>query len=77
MNKRKARRELSFRRAMPVTEVVGFANDRYTCPRCPRCLLTMDREYMHFCDRCGQKLDWTAFPRATLVRLVNGEKNTL
>lgn len=27
-------------------------------PVCPRCYISMEREYMAFCDRCGQKLAW-------------------
>ena len=27
-------------------------------PVCPRCNICMEREYMAFCDRCGQKLAW-------------------
>ena len=54
-------RELCFRRPMPVTEVVHFSHSSGSFPRCPRCRLTMDREYMSFCDRCGQKLDWSCF----------------
>ena len=27
-------------------------------PVCPRCKVTLEREYMGFCDRCGQRLDW-------------------
>lgn len=30
-------------------------------PVCPRCDCTLDREYMRFCDRCGQKLRWEWF----------------
>lgn len=59
--------ELSFRRPMPVTEVALFARDRFPYPRCPRCHRTMDREYMSFCDRCGQKLDWTQFQEMATV----------
>ena len=29
--------------------------------RCPRCGSTMDREYQLFCDRCGQRLNWSRF----------------
>ena len=25
---------------------------------CPRCDVTLDREYQTFCDRCGQRLNW-------------------
>ncbi len=33
----------------------------YTYPVCPRCKTTMEREYMAFCSRCGQKLDWSRY----------------
>ena len=28
-------------------------------PQCPRCGTTMQREYQLFCDRCGQRLNWS------------------
>ena len=59
--------ELSFRRPMAVTEVVLFPRDTYPYPRCPRCHRTIDREYMSFCDRCGQKLDWSELDIAATV----------
>lgn len=59
--------ELRFRRAMAVTEVVYFSPSTGSFPRCPRCHQTIDREYMHFCDRCGQKLDWTSFEDSAAV----------
>ncbi len=30
-------------------------------PQCPRCEITMEREYQLFCDRCGQRLNWSGF----------------
>lgn len=36
-------------------------------PICPRCSRTLDREYMHFCDRCGQRLAWEMYEFATVV----------
>lgn len=59
--------ELSFRRPMPVVEAVRFSPGEFPYPRCPRCRLTLDREYMHFCDRCGQRLDWSGFADAVLI----------
>ena len=46
-----------YRMKRPVTEVMLFpdGNGYYVCPRCH---VTMEREFMHFCDRCGQHLDW-------------------
>ena len=30
-------------------------------PLCPRCGTTMERVYQLFCDRCGQRLNWSGF----------------
>lgn len=34
---------------------------------CPRCDMLLDREYMHFCDRCGKRLSWMLFRFAQVV----------
>ena len=31
---------------------------------CPRCDITMEREYQAFCDRCGQRLNWANIEKA-------------
>lgn len=50
---------ISYRLPRPVTEIVQYASG--AChPICPRCNIPMEREYMNFCDRCGQKLNWSA-----------------
>ena len=61
--------ELSFREPMPVTQIRCF---RYLSgvtgfPVCPQCGITMEREYQSFCDRCGQRLDWKGFSKATII----------
>ena len=33
---------------------------------CPRCDVTLDREYQTFCDRCGQRLNWKHITKANL-----------
>ena len=48
----------AYRVPLPVTEMRTFPNGS-SYPVCPRCASTMDREYMCFCDRCGQKLSWS------------------
>lgn len=58
--------EISFRQPMPVSEVFLFSSgNSYSV--CPRCHLTLEREYQCFCDRCGQALDWSAFAEATII----------
>ena len=55
-----ARSQLSYRVAMQVTELAVFpgALGRPTYYVCPRCDVTMEREYQSYCDRCGQRLAW-------------------
>ena len=48
---------ISFRIPLTVSEYRQF-NDREGYWVCPRCDITLDREYQAYCDRCGQCLDW-------------------
>lgn len=55
-----------YRLPLPVTKVlVLLCGDRY--PICPRCNCPADREYMRFCDRCGQHLSWELFDYAKVI----------
>ena len=36
-------------------------------PICPRCDCSMDREYMRYCDRCGQRLSWERYDTAAVI----------
>ena len=56
---------VSYRVPLPVTKVIAYANTTY--PVCPRCAVSLDREYMSFCDRCGQKLNWDLFEHAMVI----------
>lgn len=58
---------ISYRKPMVVNEVVFFpiADGQYA--RCPRCKITMEREYARYCDRCGQRLDWDGYDDALIV----------
>jgi len=61
---------LTYRRPMRVRELMvfecGFQTDSYYV--CPRCRITMEREFMAYCDRCGQHLDWKRFSWAKVIR---------
>lgn len=56
---------LEYRRPMQVCEIMVLSKTGWAV--CPRCGVTMDRERMAFCDRCGQRLDWSAYKRAKIV----------
>lgn len=52
---------MSYRAPRHVTKFRVYRNgDSY--PICPRCGMCIDREYVNFCDCCGQRLDWRLFP---------------
>lgn len=57
----------SYRHERSVTEVVVFSNAdaHYVCPRCKA---TLEREFVSFCDRCGQHLSWKGYRKAKIVR---------
>ena len=57
---------IGFRTPMPVAEILQLKNgDVY--PVCPRCRATFEREYMHYCDRCGQALNWKKYRKAKVI----------
>jgi hypothetical protein len=58
---------VSYRIAMPVTKMVQYHTSGDCYPLCPRCRQSMDREYMSYCDRCGQKLSWEQLDNATIL----------
>jgi len=61
--------QLLYRLPMVVSEVHVFhtAFGRTGYPVCPRCGRTMEREYMSFCSRCGQRLDWKDYESARIT----------
>ena len=56
----------SFRQPMPVTEVMIF-KDGSCYYVCPHCSITMECEFMGFCDRCGQHLGWKDYKKAKKI----------
>lgn len=57
---------VSYRIPLPVLEIVLIrSGDSYAV--CPRCDSLLDREYMGYCDRCGQCLAWELFDYAKVV----------
>lgn len=57
---------LSYRVSRMVTEVICFRRSGARFARCPRCRETLAREYVAFCDRCGQRLDWSELEQAVI-----------
>ena len=61
--------ELQYRFPMQVGAIMVFPDihEYPSFPVCPRCNITLDREYMHYCDRCGQCLSWKHYKDAIIV----------
>lgn len=58
---------LTYRISMPVSQIFRLpGGDSY--PVCPRCGSCLDREYLGFCNCCGQKLSWAGLPAAKVYR---------
>ena len=57
---------VSYRLPMMVTEMKVYWNGSsyYVCPRCK---ITMEREFSGYCDRCGQKLGWKEYRKAKII----------
>lgn len=58
---------VSYRIAIPVTKIVQYHASGYCYPMCPRCKQSIEREYMGYCDRCGQKLSWEKIENAKIL----------
>ena len=66
-----------FRQALPVTELMVFQSH---CGEtgyyvCPGCAMTIEREFMSFCNHCGQKLDWSGYKK--VKKIFPGQQTTL
>lgn len=59
----------SYRVSMDVIHLRQYRSrfETFAFPVCPRCDLTLDREYQAYCDRCGQCLSWKKFSEATVL----------
>lgn len=70
LNKHNLYQELSYRLPKTVTEAFFCKlNDGFNAyPICPTCKISFEREFQCYCDRCGQKLDWTGFNYDTCIR---------
>lgn len=60
----------SYRQAMKVKELMRFASD-FGYFVCPRCRTTLERDFVAYCDRCGQCLDWSGYRKVKIIYLQN------
>ena len=56
----------AYRIPLQVKKLIQFKGG-YSYPVCPRCDRSIDREYMQYCDRCGQRLGWEHLADARVV----------
>lgn len=58
---------LSYRIARTVLRAVWYETAGDCYPLCPRCARELEREYVRFCDRCGQRLDWGTYEKVLMI----------
>lgn len=59
---------MSYRIAIEVKEIIRRGNgDMF--PLCPRCRSSLEREYMSYCNVCGQHLGWKKFSDAKITKM--------
>lgn len=56
----------SYRIPMQVTHLRVYGTTAFYI--CPRCHITMEREFMSYCDRCGQCLGWRYYKKAVVLK---------
>ncbi len=54
-----------FRVPKMVSDLMIFQNVSFFV--CPQCGITLEREFMKYCDRCGQRLDWRGHKNPRIV----------
>ena len=59
---------VAYRIPLPVVEIILYKSG-CSYPICPRCRLSLEREYMEFCDRCGQHLSWELFDCSKIIQV--------
>ena len=59
----------AYRTPMMVKKIMifEFKDQSFGYYICPRCNVSMEREFTSFCDRCGQALDWKEYKKAVPV----------
>lgn len=55
-----------YRKAWCIEEIMVFPNGMgyYVCPRCR---ITLEREFVAYCDRCGQHLGWKGYRKVRVI----------
>lgn len=63
--------QASYRTAMQIAEFMVYKSpgpEEVGYFVCPRCHVTLEREFVPFCDRCGQRLSWKGYKHAKVIR---------
>ena len=60
---------ISFRTPVAVTEILLTVKGNLF-PVCPSCKITLEREFQHYCDRCGQCLNWKHYNKAQIIKKI-------
>lgn len=56
----------TYRQELLVEELMMFSDGMgyYVCPRCH---ITLERDFVSYCDRCGQRLGWRRYKHVKII----------
>lgn len=62
----KKKQDINANYRTPLRVIMIRKVSQFYYPVCPRCDVSLEREYQAYCDRCGQALSWKGFRNAEL-----------
>ena len=62
-----AQESVSFRKKLPIRELVLYDKENSIYARCPRCNGTIERDYVKYCANCGQCISWTNWENTPIM----------
>lgn len=57
---------IGYRMELLIKEAVVFPND-FIYYVCPKCHMTLEREFMSYCSRCGQHSCWNEYKKSKVI----------
>ncbi len=66
---KRAAEEITYRIPMEIQQLRYYTYNHTSYAVCPRCRISLDREYIRFCDVCGQRLSWKNYGNVIVITL--------
>jgi len=58
---------ISYRTPMAIKQIRVIVKDETSFPVCPKCQISLERDYQTYCDNCGQRLKWYGYVKNSTI----------